>query len=287
MSDIPITDSAEEADPDVSKLYIFDGSDNDRARLVANTFLSTQFMRSKAKSVMETNIRSILDVGCGEGHLTLALNKLYPQARVVGIDIDPAAIQAAKEIQAKTPNAPGKIEYIAGDAQEKLPDGPFDLVHISMMLLHTTKPEHVLDLAKQVLKPGGRIWVKDLDPSWITTVKHPNWLKMGELAYDTMDKVGRHGRIALSLAAKLSEAGFSDVQVINEDYMMGGNTVTGRIALSVALAVLMNTRKVVSKVQNVPEEELLKMHEELRNNADTLHGQLRFVNAFAKRPLAN
>jgi len=39
---------------------------------------------------------SILDVGCGNGSNTLEIARLYPHARVVGIDIAPEAIIAAK-----------------------------------------------------------------------------------------------------------------------------------------------------------------------------------------------
>ena len=38
---------------------------------------------------------SILDVGCGNGALTLKLAKTYPQAQVVGIDLNSQAITAA------------------------------------------------------------------------------------------------------------------------------------------------------------------------------------------------
>lgn len=41
--------------------------------------------------------RSILDVGCGGGFLTRKLAERYPEAEVVGIDIDPLAIDYANQ----------------------------------------------------------------------------------------------------------------------------------------------------------------------------------------------
>ena len=39
---------------------------------------------------------SIADIGCGEGESTKALGKAFPEAKIVGIDIDQEAITYAK-----------------------------------------------------------------------------------------------------------------------------------------------------------------------------------------------
>jgi SAM-dependent methyltransferase len=44
----------------------------------------------------EFGFRHVLDVGCGAGELSLALARGHPQARVVGVDVSPSLIAAAR-----------------------------------------------------------------------------------------------------------------------------------------------------------------------------------------------
>jgi len=45
---------------------------------------------------MDPPPESILDVGCGSGTLAIKLAQLYPDAKIVGIDLNPVAIQFAQ-----------------------------------------------------------------------------------------------------------------------------------------------------------------------------------------------
>lgn len=75
---------------------------------------------------------SILDIGCGKGHLLYEFNKLLPGAQLVGIDISAHGIS----------NAPEEIRsfLINARAQDPLPYGnnQFDLV-ISLGCLHNLR----------------------------------------------------------------------------------------------------------------------------------------------------
>jgi SAM-dependent methyltransferase len=65
---------------------------------------------------------SALDVGCGTGYFTRALARAL-DGRVIGVDIDPAALEFARE------RGPGRASYAVADARA-LPfrDASFDLV---------------------------------------------------------------------------------------------------------------------------------------------------------------
>jgi 2-polyprenyl-3-methyl-5-hydroxy-6-metoxy-1,4-benzoquinol methylase len=92
--------------------------------------------------------RQLLDVGCARGHLSIALKR--QGWNVIGIEYDPQDAQAAQE---------AGISMIVGTAESALSNMPdtFDVIVFADVLEHFVKPLEVLTLAKNRLKPGGRI----------------------------------------------------------------------------------------------------------------------------------
>lgn len=68
----------------------------------------------------------ILDIGCGAGHSTVALATAYPQATVVGIDVDAPSVELACQA-AVDGGVADRVEFRVGDASV-LRDGPGDAV---------------------------------------------------------------------------------------------------------------------------------------------------------------
>ena len=92
---------------------------------------------------------TLLDLGCGPGHLTAAAARRG--ADPVGCDLSTGMIAIARE------NYP-KLDFRQGDAESlEFADGTFDLVVMNFLLLHVPDQNRVILEAKRVLKPGGRL----------------------------------------------------------------------------------------------------------------------------------
>ena len=125
-------------------------------RTVANS--ATYF----APSVQETDL--ILDLGCGPGTLTVDLARVTG-ATVIGVDNARAAIAAAEHEAASH----AAVSLMVASAYElPFPKNTFDICHAHQVLQHTVDPQCVLTEFHRVLRPGGRVAVRDCTYSSFT-----------------------------------------------------------------------------------------------------------------------
>lgn len=87
----------------------------------------------------------ILDLGCGDGALTLRL--IEAGADVVGVDMSDSFLEAAREVG---------IDARPMDGQALTFDREFDAVFSNAALHWMTRPHDVIDGVARALKPGGR-----------------------------------------------------------------------------------------------------------------------------------
>ena len=83
----------------------------------------------------------ILDVGCGPGSITCDFAALVPRGHVVGVDIDPAVVDSARQRGRRM--GLNNIEFRVGnivDGMTDLPDGKFDIVFCHQLLTHASDP---------------------------------------------------------------------------------------------------------------------------------------------------
>lgn len=93
-----------------------------------------------------------LDVGTGTGILTIAAAKLCPEAELVALDIDPIAVDIARENLAHN-HVAGNVEVLLGSL-DLLPPRPFNLI-----VANLTAPviEEHLERMSQLLIDGGTL----------------------------------------------------------------------------------------------------------------------------------
>jgi SAM-dependent methyltransferase len=145
----------------------------------------------------------VLDLGCGAGRFVAALRDAG--ADPVGVEIASGALERARAV------APGAdLRLLAQDGSIPLEHGSVDLVWCSEVLEHVADGAHLLQEARRVLRPGGRMLV---------TVPYHGRLQASLVAllrFDAhFDPQGQHLRFftRASLAASLRAAGFAEPRV--------------------------------------------------------------------------
>lgn len=119
---------------------------------------------------------SILDIGCGTGVPTQALAHRYRPARVVGVDLAPTMVQAARRRRAGwLPFGLGpwatRAHYVCADA-ERLPFAPasFDLV-FSNLTFQWCDPDVVFRECRRILRPGGLLLFTSFGPDTLKELR--------------------------------------------------------------------------------------------------------------------
>ena len=145
----------------------------------------------------------VLDLGCGAGRFVAALRDAG--ADPVGVEIASGALERARAV------APGAdLRLLAEDGSIPLEHGSVDLVWCSEVLEHVADGAHLLQEARRVLRPGGRL---------LLTVPYHGRVQGALVALTRFDAVfdpqGQHLRFFTrsSLRASLLAAGFAEPSV--------------------------------------------------------------------------
>ena len=167
-----------------------------------------------------------LDVGGGSGWLLNDLKRAESRvARTTVVDIDPHT----EEIARRNGHAYHLTTFEQFDTSER-----FDIILMLNLIEHVTDPVAVLRKAKELLRPGGRIWIKtpNYDALDARIFKNRSWGGFHtprHFVLFTKDSLVRHCEAAGFTVARCSYtqgAPFWTVSVINELRKLGLCTVT-------------------------------------------------------------
>jgi methionine biosynthesis protein MetW len=91
---------------------------------------------------------ALLDLGCGDGSLTVRVAQRAGTATIVGVEFDPPGIVEARR---------RSVHVVEADLTQRLPfdDGAFDVIHSNQVIEHLADTDHFIGEIRRLLRPGG------------------------------------------------------------------------------------------------------------------------------------
>lgn len=156
----------------------------------------------------------VIDLGCGPGAVLLALADVVgPQGSVLGVDADAASVEMAQSLIAAAglDNARAQL----GDATATgLPAAAADAVMMRHVLAHNQRIEQdLVDHAASLVRPGGQVYLVDVDASMLRSRDVPADLNdLNDRYIELHARQGNDLAVGLRLVSLLRKAGLEVVQ---------------------------------------------------------------------------
>lgn len=155
--------------------------------------------------------RTVLDLGCGSGGITLSLVEDYGAGRVVGVDVEEPVLRRARE-RVRTRRLSDQVEFMQIEPGP-LPfaDASFDVFFSKDAIVHVPDKEALFADAWRLLRPGGWLAASDwlISHDGEPSEEMRRYLDLEGLSFN-MASPDRYHRA-------LDEAGFVDVEVSNRN----------------------------------------------------------------------
>ncbi len=177
---------------------------------------------------------TVVDLGCGTGGAIRALQRTYPRARIVGLDLSlPMLFEARKRYRAWS-----KRRLVAGDL-ERLPfaDASFDLVFSSLALPWCNDLPAALRELARIARPGalllfssfGPDTLRELVASWADQDDYPHVHRFADM-HDVGDAMLAAGLGQPVVDAETLRVEYDDLRTLLEDLRRAGasNADVGR-----------------------------------------------------------
>lgn len=180
-----------------------------------------QSFHAALQQQITTAPEAILDLGCSVGMSTFALQTVYPQAQITGVDLSPyflAVAQYRSQLRQSSDQVSGQASsqsitwaHAAAEATG-LPDASFDLIsaHLLFHELPQSAAVAILQEARRLLRPGGHLAIMDMNPRSEIYAKMPPYILT--LLKSTEPYLDQY--FALDLEQSIVAAGFAQPTVV-------------------------------------------------------------------------
>jgi ubiquinone/menaquinone biosynthesis C-methylase UbiE len=175
-------------------------------------------LRQSYHDILKTQLpnqpQNILDLACGVGLSTFAMQEIYPHAKITGLDLSPYFLAVANY---RAQQRQAKINWLHAQAESSgLPDASFDLVSIFLMCheLPQSATRQILTEMRRVLRPGGYLAIMDMNPKSEVYKKMPAYILT--LLKSTEPYLDEY--FALDIEQTIVEAGFQTPTMTNNTH---------------------------------------------------------------------
>jgi phosphoethanolamine N-methyltransferase len=150
--------------------------------------------------------RTLLDIGCGTGGVTLHLAGKYGLAHAIGFDVEGPVVEAARR-RAEARGLARRVVFVqAPPGPLPFPDASFDVVFSKDALLHVPNKDFLFAEIFRVLKPGGVFAASN----WM--IAHDGEPSPAMKAYVAAEGLSFAMASPARYAAAMRRAGFADVE---------------------------------------------------------------------------
>jgi ubiquinone/menaquinone biosynthesis C-methylase UbiE len=196
--------------PAVPGEYTIAGGLTDAQRLARQAHVMAEATESFLLRVGLASGWACLDVGCGDGQVTIMMARVAsPSGRAVGLDIDAEALDLAREAARREGVT---AEFVHVEANRPIATEAFDLAYARLLLSHLVDPAATVRAMREELRPGGALAVEDL---FLGTLRSdppaPALDRLQEVYGATVRFHGGDPTIGPRLRALLTASGLEDV----------------------------------------------------------------------------
>ncbi|KAF2213266.1 hypothetical protein CERZMDRAFT_40322 [Cercospora zeae-maydis SCOH1-5] len=172
----------------------------------------------------------ILDVGCGSGEITVDVAEMFPEAKVVGLDVSAAMLESAKVFAER--RGVKNVEFVKGNVFDLgSTRGKFDVVYTHQVVAHLG--DSVLGIRKmvEVVKSGGVVCLREGDLASGRFWPEGEYEELQE-CFRTIVKVhegdGGTADAGRRLKSWLESAGFGESEIVASRSISSYDTPAGR-----------------------------------------------------------
>ena len=185
--------------------------------------------------------RSLVELGCGTGNLSIQLAAKFPRGALNFVDASPEMIDVTRSRidQALSSPTPPVGFLVQRFEQLELPEGPVDVVVSSISLHHVEDKARLYARVRSFLNRGGRFCFADQmrgEPEFNHLLNWERWLdfcrERGHCTPEEIESLLQHAAAhdhyttLTDHIALLSEAGFSEIDCVWRNGMWGIVTAT-------------------------------------------------------------
>ena len=190
--------------------------------------------------------QDVLDVGCGPGTLTIETARRVLPGRVVGLDVNPEMLAAARE--ASPPGALPNLSFLEGDIRDGGWEDEFDLITAARVLQWIPDAERAIAPMVAAARRGGLVVALDYDHTRARWTRPPaSWRRFYGAFLDWRAAGHLDNAIVRRLPGLFEAAGLADIRTVRHvSTVSAGQTDFFRVAGMWRLAADSRGRQMVA-----------------------------------------